>query len=403
MVIEWLIDSQIMIDDDSVPVYSYSLKSNTTSSLTEKEEGHLSPTVENMTVDAVKPSSKAPSPAGPAPSPPRMRQEVQLIICTIGIYVCYLRYGLLQERIYSTSHGPENARFTQTSFLLLVQTLTNALVALLVIILNLFPAPAPDKESVPHSFRKALPEYAVVSLSYLSAMLFSFTALRYMSYPMQALGKSCKMIPVMLMGIVIRKRRYKPREFLCVALITLGVALFSWKSKKSAVPDSPLGFFLLFASLFMDGITGPLQERLVARNNPSTHQLMFWQNLCSAVWVGVGSLATGEITSALAFVARFPEVTWDILLFSLVSALGQNFIFYTVRNFNALVVTTITTTRKMFTVLLSIFVFNHSMVARQWVGLVLVFFAIGWESAAKQRAKAAAAAAKSSEDVKKDQ
>lgn len=208
-----------------------------------------------------------------------------------------------------------------------------------------------------------------------------------MSYPMQALGKSCKMIPVMLMGIVIRKRRYKPREFVCVALVTVGVAMFSWKSKKSAVPNSTFGFFLLFASLFMDGVTGPMQERLIARHNPSTHQLMFWQNVCSAVWLGVGAVASGEAKAAVDFIARFPLVLKDILLFSFVSALGQNFIFYTVRNFNALIVTTITTTRKMFTVLLSIFVYKHAMVIRQWVGLSLVFVAIAWEAIAKQQAK----------------
>lgn len=350
-------------------------------------------------------TASARSPPQP-PARPRIRQEFQLVLCALGIYGCYLRYGLLQERIYSSAHGPDNERFTQSSFLLLVQTFANALVALIALSLTPRPTPAAKdaKQSQPHSARRALPEYAVVSLAYLSAMLFSFTALRYMSYPMQALGKSCKMIPVMLMGIVIRKRRYKPREFMCVALITMGVAMFSWKSKKSAVGNSPLGFLLLFASLFMDGVTGPLQERLIARHNPSTHQLMFWQNICSVVWLGAGSVLSGELSTALQFVARFPAVMGDIMLFSLVSALGQNFIFYTVRNFNALIVTTITTTRKMFTVLLSIFVYNHAMAPRQWVGLVLVFVAIGWEAAAKQRAKSAAAAAKfGGEDEKKAQ
>lgn len=356
-----------------------------------------------MTVDAAKLAPKTTPSGKPVSNLPLIRQEFQLVLCALGIYICYLRYGLLQERIYSTTHGPDNARFTQTSFLLLVQTFTNAVVALLVLSLNLSPPAKNEKGAPSHSFRRAMPEYAYVSLSYLSAMLFSFTALRYMSYPMQALGKSCKMIPVMLMGILIRGRRYKPREFLCVALITVGVALFSWKSKKSTIPNSPIGFVLLFASLFMDGVTGPLQERLVARHNPSTHQLMFWQNLCSAVWLAIGSFVTGEATSAISFVAKFPDVVWDILLFSLVSAIGQNFIFYTVRNFNALIVTTITTTRKMFTVLLSIFVYNHAMVARQWLGLILVFLAITSEAVAKQRAKATAAAEKSPKEVKKDQ
>ncbi|CAN8065546.1 unnamed protein product [Agarophyton chilense] len=362
-----------------------------------------------MTVASLDPRPVQPS--HPAPRKP-LRQEWQLLICTLGIYVCYLRYGLLQERIYSTEYGFGAERFTYSSFLVAVQTFTNASVALLVMCLGLFAEPKqrerePSDKSQPKRFGTVrgvpLLDYAFVSLSYLSAMLFSFTALNHMSYPMQALGKSCKMIPVMLMGIAIRRHRYSVREYFCVALITLGVALFSWNSKKAAnaEPTSILGFLLLFASLFMDGVTGPLQERLVARYKPSTHQLMFWQNFCSVVWLLAGLVATGEGVRAGSFVLRHPHVMIDVMQFSLVSAFGQNFIFYTVRNFSALIVTTITTTRKMFTVLLSIFLYNHQMEPRKWVGLALVFVAISWEAAAKQRAKKLKAANKAAQEASK--
>lgn len=338
-----------------------------------------------------------------APEKKSIRQEWQLAICALGIYACYLRYGLLQERIYSTAHGLEAEKYSYSLFLVAVQTATNAAAAALVLALGLFESE--QRESVQSAqpvansktkkgFLQGVPltDYFIVSLSYLSAMVFSFTALNYMSYPMQALGKSCKMIPVMLMGIVIRRRRYSIRDYACVLLVTIGVATFSWKSKKSTVPTSPLGFALLFASLFMDGVTGPLQERLVARHKPSTHELMFWQNICSVAWLTVACILTGEGVRAISFITRYPSTVMDMMAFSVVSALGQNFIFYTVRNFNALIVTTITTTRKMFTVLLSIFLYNHAMVTRQWLGLLLVFLAITWEAVAKQKAKSARAA-----------
>lgn len=358
-----------------------------------------------MSVDATQEHSETALASDKQPTG-RVRQELQLVLCALGIYTCYLRYGLLQERIYASEHGPDGDRYSFSLFLVAVQTATNAAAALLIMSLGLFSDSTNSREdkgkdgaiervmdkqpaAKPFGVVRGVPifDYAIVSLSYLSAMVFSFTALNHMSYPMQALGKSCKMIPVMLMGIVIRKRRYSPREFFCVFLVTAGVALFSWKSKKSAVPTSPLGFALLFASLFMDGVTGPLQERLVARFSPSTHQLMFWQNITAVVWLSVALVLTGEGFRAIAFVARYPSTISDIMLFSVVSALGQNFIFYTVRNFNALIVTTITTTRKMFTILLSIFVYKHSVTLRQWFGLLLVFIAITWEAVAKQKAK----------------
>lgn len=307
---------------------------------------------------------------------------MQLAFCAAGIYVCYLRYGLLQEKIYTGTHGPNEENFSYSTFLLCVQTATNALSARIALAVMGAPVGVP----APRAFR----EYAVVALSYLSAMWFSFSALRHMSYPMQALGKSCKMVPVMLLGIVIRGRRYTTRDFARVGLITAGVAMFSYKPKAaSGATTSSLGVALLLLSLFCDGVTGPLQERLVARHKPSTHQLMMWQNVCACLWLFVALVVSGEGVGALRFVATYPAVLTSVMQFSIVSALGQNFIFYTVRHFSALAVTTITTTRKMFTVLLSIVVFNHPIVTRQWAGLGLVFAAIGWEAYAKGKKKAA--------------
>eukprot|EP00172_Hildenbrandia_rubra_P003423 Plantae.Rhodophyta-Hildenbrandia_rubra.ctg5487.p1 GENE.Plantae.Rhodophyta-Hildenbrandia_rubra.ctg5487~~Plantae.Rhodophyta-Hildenbrandia_rubra.ctg5487.p1 ORF type:complete len:361 (-),score=32.27 Plantae.Rhodophyta-Hildenbrandia_rubra.ctg5487:845-1927(-) len=311
------------------------------------------------------------------------RSDIELVVCALGIYGCYLYYGYLQERIYKTSFGPEQAHFTHSSFLVFVQTLTNASIAALVLLF------VPQK---PHS--TPIHKYFLVALTYLSAMLFSFSALRHMSYPMQALGKSCKMIPVMLLGVVIRKKRYTTRDYACVGLITFGVALFSFKRQTDKQSHtSPLGLGLLFASLLMDGITGPTQESLVAQYGPSTHQLMFFQNIASSCWLFLLMIVTSDLLPAINFVKTYPEILKDILAFSLVSAFGQNFIFYTVRNFSALACTTITTTRKFFTILISILIYKHTLSSRQWVAVFMVFTGIIWEVIAKHRKKRNGAAA----------
>ena len=56
-------------------------------------------------------------------------------------------------------------------------------------------------------------------------------------------------------------------------------------------------------------------------------------------------------------------------MFCLCSAIGQSFIFYTIANFEPLVCTTITTTRKIFSVLLSIFVKGHKLSPQGWTGI----------------------------------
>lgn len=75
------------------------------------------------------------------------------------------------------------------------------------------------------------------------AMAASNEALRYVSFPTQVLGKSCKMVPVMAGSIVFTGKKYSFFEYLQVALITLGVSVFNFggKKKKIGKPDEPFG------------------------------------------------------------------------------------------------------------------------------------------------------------------
>lgn len=56
------------------------------------------------------------------------------------------------------------------------------------------------------------------------------------------------------------------------------------------------------------------------------------------------------------------------------SAMGQNFIFYTISGPGVLVCATITTTRKFFTILVSVMLYpENSLNLSQWVSVVIVF------------------------------
>lgn len=62
----------------------------------------------------------------------------------------------------------------------------------------------------------------------------------------------------------------------------------------------------------------------------------------------------GQLTEGAAFCQAHPATLSSLAWLSLTSALGQNFIFLTIQLFDALVLTTVTTTRKFFTILLSV-------------------------------------------------
>ena len=80
-----------------------------------------------------------------------------------------------------------------------------------------------------------------------------------------------------------------------------------------------------------------------------------------------------EFWRALDFCTTHPAVIRDIALFGLCGAIGQCFIFYSLERYGSLRLVTVTVTRKLFTMLLSVIWFKHELTAGQWAGVALVF------------------------------
>lgn len=85
----------------------------------------------------------------------------------------------------------------------------------------------------------------------------------------------------------------------------------------------------------------------------------------------------------LAFCARHPDASRDILLFCVCGAVGQLFIFFTIKRFGALVNTLICTTRKFFNILFSVLLVGNPLLPTQWVAVALVFGGLIASSVAK--------------------
>jgi UDP-galactose transporter B1 len=131
----------------------------------------------------------------------------------------------------------------------------------------------------------------------------------------------------------------------------------------------------------MDGVTGGVQKRLLAdmkraKVTPQPYDLMTFTNLFMMIFALLISLVLGEFTKGLSYCAQNPHVFSLIWKFSICSAVGQSFIFYTVARFDPLVCSTVTTTRKIFSVVLSILFKGHSIPAQGWMGLALAICGI---------------------------
>ncbi|KAG1701738.1 Solute carrier family 35 member B1 [Nymphon striatum] len=270
-------------------------------------------------------------------------------------------------------YGDTHEKFTYTFSLVFVQCIINAIFAksLLMTIMK------KETDDTKQTY------YASCSFSYLGAMIASNWALRHVNYPTQVVGKSCKPIPVMILGVLIGNKSYPLRKYLFILMIVFGVILFMFKDNTSSSSnESSFGFgeILLLISLSLDGFTGAIQERMRSEHKTKPGTMMLMMNLWSTGYLAVCLLVSGEIFTFPAFVFRYNFVMYNILMFSVMSALGQLFIFLTVSEFGPLPCSIMTTTRKFFTVLGSVIIFGNTLITRQWFGTIFVFIGLTLDS-----------------------
>ena len=306
-------------------------------------------------------------------SKPSKLNKIRLTACAIGIFGFYFCFGIFQEKITrgTYGHGDNQERFTCTMTLVLCLCLFNYLFA--GIVSSLFLKEENDNTKTLY--------YSVSSLTYLVAMVTSNKVLMWVNYPTQVVGKSCKPIPVMILGVLIGRKRYPLLKYVFVLMIVIGVALFMIKdgNETNTVEGEGvvgIGGILLLASLTCDGLTAAAQERMKAEYNTKSVQMMKAMNKWSIIYLGIGLVCSGELWNFVAFVERHPSILWQLACVSIASALGQYFVFMCISEYGPLPCSLITTTRKFFTVLVSVIFFENDLIKRQWLGVILVFIGL---------------------------
>ncbi|KJZ78933.1 hypothetical protein HIM_01706 [Hirsutella minnesotensis 3608] len=360
---------------------------------------------------------------------------LQLVIAVAGIYASFLTWAYLQEKLTTTPYGPEHApeRWHFPVFLNTIQSVFAASVGCIYLIVST-PRGAPVPPVIPS--RRILGPLALVAVTSSLASPFGYASLAHIDYITFLLAKSCKLLPVMFLHITLFRRRYPLYKYLVVAAVTAGVAVFTLHSgrkhkasAKTASDDASSnvfwGLLLLSINLLFDGLTNSTQDYIFQSFRPySGPQMMCANNVMSTLvtasylvaspflvatgvgeWLGMDVAGSaGELSAALGFMARYPSVWKDVLGFAACGAIGQVFIFYTLSTFSSVLLVTVTVTRKMFTMILSVVAFGHSLSRMQWLGVSLVFGGIGVEAAIARQEKMAKEAAKhaSAAQSKKD-
>lgn len=347
---------------------------------------------------------------------------------------CSLSWGVLQEAITTVSYPihpptaadpePQTERFTYS---LVLNTIQSSFAAVTGFLYLFFSTPEGQKIPSPFPTKQILTPLLLVSVTSSLASPFGYASLAHIDYLTFILAKSCKLLPLMFLHLAIFRKRYPLYKYGVVFLVTLGVATFTLHhpgtSKKMAAEthsgSSLYGILLLSINLLLDGLTNTTQDHVFTSPQRYTRftgpQMMVAQNVLSTALTAVyllimpsvasnGALrdllpipsppeTDSELASAVGFLTRHPEALKNVLGFAACGAIGQLFIFYTLSRFSSLLLVTVTVTRKMLTMILSVFWFGHSLSGGQWLGVLLVFGGIGAEAVVQRQEKKAKAKA----------
>jgi adenosine 3'-phospho 5'-phosphosulfate transporter B2 len=228
-------------------------------------------------------------------------------------------------------------------------------------------------------------KYLAISFSNVYASTCQYEALKYVSFPVQMLGKSFKMMPVMIWGMAVSGKRFGVKDWMTAFAITGGVVEFLMTgpiSSHSDAGNSSYGLALLGGFLALDGFTSTFQEKLFKEHTTSKYNQMLYINLGSCVISSFTLVASGRLSEAVSFTVAHPLFLQDAMSLSASAVAGQWFIYSQVKEFGALVFAATMNVRQVVSILISYAKYGHSITMLQIVGLMIIFGALFYKSLA---------------------
>lgn len=165
--------------------------------------------------------------------------NVQFAICASGVLAFNVVYGYLQELLQIHIAGRKFALF-----LALCQFAGYAFWAHVLANLNRYSLRASPNKPNPS---KQIPAAKFIGLALLRAFDLAVTnsAMQFLNYPAKTLIKSCRVVFTMIIGVFLRNKRYKPRDYVAVFTLVIGLGIFLHADSTTSAVFHPVGVAIL--------------------------------------------------------------------------------------------------------------------------------------------------------------
>lgn len=147
------------------------------------------------------------------------------------------------------------------------------------------------------------------------------------------------------------------------------------------------GLMILILYLTFDSFTSNWQQNLFTRYSISNWQMMAGTNFYSIILTLTSLQSTGGLKPAFKMLLSSRGLFIDCILMSIMSSVGQLFVYFTIKRFGSVKFTVIMTFRQFLAILLSCIIYGHRLSLISTVVLILIFFIIGLEMMRKAPAR----------------
>jgi adenosine 3'-phospho 5'-phosphosulfate transporter B2 len=326
--------------------------------------------------------------AAMAENPEFFRQAGKFGFAFTGLLISYLTWGYMQELIMTTKFEPTasspDGRFPSAAFCVFSNRFLAIIVAMISVKLR--------HGSVFNNNIAPLHAFTPCALSNTMSSWSQYASLRYVSFPVQTVFKSSKIIPVMIMGKLLKGSVYPKSQYIEALLITLGVAIFSVFAQEAKKDSSTemIGLVFMLMYITFDCFTSQWQDKIYVtygRQNVDPYQMMLGVNASAICITTAGLIVSGDFPRVWEFFLVNPNVLVYNVITAITSASGQLCIYYTIKEFGPIVFTIIMTVRQMISICISAYKFGHVIRPKAIFGAVVVFGVLFYQIRRKYMAK----------------
>jgi len=299
---------------------------------------------------------------------------MQGLLIAGALQACFISYGILKEMLVTQDHIASPVLVLSSRFGAIVCAAIFMLLSEGRITLG-----APIHSMLAFAFTNEASTWA------------GYEMLKYVSFPVQVMAKSVKMLPSMLMGRLLNGNRYSTYQYLQAVAALVCVAIMNFTDsgtgggKKgkggsdaedmSAMYKLGMGVAMLMVFFACDSFTSQWQDKLYQQYPGLTQtQMMLGGNLLGFLLTsGTLVAAWPKVQESIAVAVARPEVMGRIICLGFVYALGQFCIYSAIRILGPLSFTWIMTARQLLSVLISLVFFGHGVSVTKVVCILVVF------------------------------